>query len=254
MTALYTKTLSVRSYELRSDGAVGHAVFLQWFQETAFEASASRGFGMKEYDEMNAAWVMRGIDVEFLGPARYLEEIEISTWVSDLHRVRSHREYQAHRATDHALLARARVDWVFLDATTFVLRRVPTEMSTLFEPNEELALVPVNWPDISAGKPLGHFETTRRVQVYELDQMQHVNNSVYVNWIEQQALDAWNSWGHTGTELNLSRHNIEYRQAAVGNDTLLLVSDAVRVDERIVWRTRILRGETLLIEASSMSI
>jgi YbgC/YbaW family acyl-CoA thioester hydrolase len=253
MTGLYKKNLTVRSYELRSDGAVGHAVFLQWFQEAAFEASASRGFGMKEYDEMGAAWVMRGVDVEFLGAAHYLDEIEISTWVSDFHRVRSHREYQAHRAGHGTLLARARVDWVFLDATTLAPRRVPADMGVRFEPNGEPALEPIIWPDLSAGKPLGHFETTRRVQMYELDQMQHVNNSVYMNWIEQQAQDAWNSWGLAAIELRSARHKIEYRQAAVGNDMLLLISDAVRMETGIVWRTRIVRGETPLVEALSLS-
>ena len=253
MTGIYKKTLSVRSYELRSDGVVGHAVFLQWFQETAFEASASRGFGMQEYDEMGAAWVMRGIDIEFLGNAHYLEEIEISTWVSDFHRVRSHREYQAHRVSDHDLLARARVDWVFLDASTFALRRVPAVMGERFEPNGQSALVPLPWPDLSSGKPLGHFESTRRVQQYELDQMQHVNNAVYINWIEQQAHDAWNAWGQSAAALSLARHDVEYRQAALENDTLLLVTDAARVDADIIWRNRILRGETLLVEASSLS-
>ncbi|HEX7587793.1 MAG TPA: acyl-CoA thioesterase [Anaerolineae bacterium] len=253
MTGIYNKTLTVRSYELKSDGGVGHAVFLQWFQEAAFEASASRGFGMKEYNEMGAAWVMRGVDVEFLESARYLEEIEISTWVSDLHRVRSHREYEARRAIDRFLLARARVDWVFLDATTLALRRVPTEMGKLFEPNGRPALVPITWPDLTAGKPLGHFENTRRVQQYELDQMQHVNNSVYVNWIEQHAQDAWGAWGQDAAKLTLVRHNIEYRQAALRNDSLLLLSDATRIDERIIWRNRILRGETPLVEAWSLS-
>jgi len=254
MTAIFKKTLNVRSYELRSDGAVGHAVFLQWFQEAAFEASAAGGFGMKEYNDMGAAWVMRGVDVEFLGAAHYLEEIEISTWVSDLHRVRSHREYQAHRASDHALLARARVDWVFLDLATFAPRRVPSALEALVEPKGLPALAAIHWPDLTTGKALGHFEATRRVQMYELDQMQHVNNAVYVNWIEQQAQDAWNSWGQAAAELSLSRHNIEYRQAAVGNDALILLSDATRVDAGIVWRNLIFRGETLLVEASSLSI
>jgi acyl-CoA thioester hydrolase len=254
MATIFKKILKVRSYELRGDGAVGHAVFLQWFQEAAFEASAAGGFGMKEYDEMGAVWVMRGVDVEFLGNAHYLEEIEISTWVSDLHRVRSHREYQARRVSDHALLARARADWVFLDATTLALQRIPPEMGVRFEPNGQPALVPIRWPDLTAGKSLGHFEAARRVQMYELDQMQHVNNSVYVNWIEQQAQDAWYAWGQTAADLKLSRHNIEYRQAALGNDSLRLTTDAARVDAGIVWQSRILRGDTLLVQASSLSI
>ena len=254
MSPIYKKSLTVRSYELRSDGAVGHAVFLQWFQEAAFEASAAGGFGIKQYDAMGAAWVMRSIDVEFLGSPHYLEEIEISTWVSDLHRVRSHREYEAYRASDHTLLARARVDWVFLDLTTYAPRRVLPAMRTLLEPGGQSALAAIHWPDLTTGKSLGHFEATRRVQVYELDQMQHVNNAVYVNWIEQQEQDAWGTWGQADAELNISRHNIEYRQAAVGNDSLLLVSDAARVDAGIIWRNLILRGETLLVEASSLSI
>jgi YbgC/YbaW family acyl-CoA thioester hydrolase len=252
MDAIYKKNLRVRSYELRNDGSVRHAVFLQWFQETAFEASASRGFGMKKYDEMGAAWVMRGIDVEFLEPARYLEEIEVSTWVSDFQRVRSHREYEARRVSDRALLAHARVDWVFLDATTLALRRLPAEMSALFELNERHALEPIVWPDLATGEALGHFETTRRVQQHELDQMQHVNNAMYVNWIEQQAHDAWRAWGKDPAVLNLVRHHIEYRQAAIGDDSLLVVSDDARVGAQIVWQHRILRGETLLIEAQSL--
>lgn len=254
MGAIYKKNLRVRSYELRSDGSVGHAVFMQWFQEAAFEASASRGFGIEKYDEMGATWVMRGVDVEFLEPAHYLEEIQVSTWISDFQRVRSHREYEARRASDRALLARARVDWVFLDATTLALRRIPAEMSALFELNEQPALEPMVWPDLAAGEALGHFETTRRVQQHELDQMQHVNNAMYVNWIEQQAHDAWRAWGKDPAALNLQRHHIEYRQAAVGDDALLLISDAARVGAQIVWRHRILRGETLLIEARSLGI
>ncbi len=252
MAAIYKKNLQVRSYELSRAGAVNHAVFLQWFQEAAFEASAAGGFGMKVYDEMGAAWVMRNIDVEFRQPARYLDEIEISTWVSDFQRVRSHREYQARRASDHALLAVAHVDWVFLDSTTLALRRVPPEMGARFEPNGQVALEPIAWIPLAAGEALGHFESTRRVQQYELDRMQHVNNTVYVNWIEQQAHEAWRAWGKDPATLNLPRHSIEYRQAAKDDDALQLVSDAARVGAQIVWQHRIMRGETVLIQARSL--
>jgi YbgC/YbaW family acyl-CoA thioester hydrolase len=76
--------LQVRSSELSRDGTVGHAVFLQWFQEAAFEASAAQGYGMQKYDEMGAVWVMHSVDVEFLDVARYQDKVEISTWVSAL--------------------------------------------------------------------------------------------------------------------------------------------------------------------------
>ena len=252
MAIIHTMNLRVRSSELSRDGTVGHAVFLQWFQEAAFEASASLGYGMKEFDEMGAAWLMRGIDIEFVQAAHYPEEIEIKTWVSDFQRVRSHREYEARRANDGTLLARARADWVFLDSRTFALRRVPAAAVALFDPNGQPALEPIAWHDLAAGEPLGHFEATRRVQQYELDWMQHVNNTVYVNWIEQQAYDAWRAWEKDPAALNLRRHRIEYRQGAVGDDALVLISDAARVGEQVAWKHNILRGETLLVEARTL--
>ncbi len=253
MAVIHTMNLQVRSSELNRAGEVNHAVFLQWFQEAAFEASAALGYDMKRYDEMGAAWVMREIDIEFLNAAHYQDQIEISTWVSDFHRVRSHREYEARRASDQTLLVAARVDWVFLDSTTLALRRVPPEMGARFEPNGQAALEPIVWHPVTAGEALGHFETTRRVQQYEIDWMQHVNNTVYVNWIEQQAHDAWRAWGKDSAALNLQRHSIEYRQAAKDDDALRLVSDAARVDAQVVWQHRILRGDTVLIQAKSLS-
>lgn len=253
MTVLHKNKLQVRSYELNSSGVVNHAVYLQWFQEVAFDASAALGYDMKAYADLNAAWVMRGIDVEFLQPAHYQENIEVTTWVSDFRRVRSHREYEARRASDGALLTRAHADWVFIDSTTFALRRVPAEAVALFAPDGRPAVEPMQWPDPAAGQALGHFEEARRVQKHELDNwMHHVNNSVYVNWIEQQAGDAWRAWGLASGSLNLQRHLIEYRQAALENETLQLVSDAARLDRRIIWNHRILRGDAVLIEARSI--
>ncbi len=251
MTVLHKNTLQVRSYELNRFGSVNHAVYLQWFQEAAFDASAALGYDMKAYADLGAAWVMRGIDVEFLEEAHYQDHVEVTTWVSDFRRVRSHREYQARRVRDGELLARAHADWVFIDSTSFALRRVPAEAVELFAPDGRPALEPLEWPAATAGESLGHFEETRRVQDAELDNwMRHVNNSVYVNWIEQQAVDAWRAWRTPG-KLNLRRHLIEFRQAAMENETLRLVSDAARLDGRIFWTHRIHRDDVILLEARS---
>jgi YbgC/YbaW family acyl-CoA thioester hydrolase len=249
----HTCTFQVRSYELDRKGEIGHAVLLQWFQETAFQASAALGYGMKKYDELGAAWVMRGIDVEYLQPARYLDVVEVTTWVSDFQRVRSHREYQARRAADAAVIARARVDWVFLDSKTFALRRVPAEAVELFQPSGDIALQPIEWPAIDGEDAVERFESTRRVQEYELDRMQHVNNTVYSNWIEELAIEAWRDWGRNPDELALSRHFIEYRQPAKAGEGLTLVTRAKRISGKTAWSHRILRGDTLIVQAHSIS-
>lgn len=252
MTPTFTRTFRVRSYELCEDGTLAHAVFLHWFQETAWDASAAGGFGPEEYAAMNAAWVMRGIDVEFLVPAHYDDRVAVTTWVSDFRRVRAHREYEARRPGDGTLLARARADWVFLDRSTLAPRRLTSEMLARFAPNGRPALPPVEWPNPAAGDLVGRFEATRRVQQYELDQMHHVNNAVYVNWIEQQAHDAWLAWSRGPAAPRLSRHQIEYRQPAQDGDTLRLLSQAARAAGSLVWHHTVLKGEVALAEAWSL--
>jgi YbgC/YbaW family acyl-CoA thioester hydrolase len=252
MTASFTRTFRVRSYELRADGAVGHAVFLHWFQEAAFEASSAGGYGPEEYAAMGAAWVMRGVDIEFLAPAHYGDEATVTTWVSDFRRVRSHREYEARRTSDGLLLARARADWVFLDVTTMAPRRITPAMVAAFAPNNQPALQPMSWPEPAPEAILGSFESERRVQHYELDQMRHVNNAIYLNWIEQQAREAWRTWGGRPDALDFRRHQIEYRQAALDGDRLTLVSQAGFVGETLIWHHRVLRDEAVLVEARSL--
>lgn len=251
MQSSHTLTLSVRANELRENGAAGHSAILHWFQEAAIAASSDAGYGLSEYDALGAVWVMRDMDVEFHVLPHYGEQIYIKTWVSDFRRIRSHREYLAHRASDGALVAAGRSEWIFVDRKTMMPRRLSAEMIASFEANGIPALEPLQWE--FAGEALGEFHVARRVQSYEIDQMQHVNNAVYVNWIEQQVLDAWRTFGRNTNLPVPRRHYVQYLQAAQYGDELDISSTARRAGERVIWSHAIRRGETILVLAHSCS-
>ncbi len=248
----FSTTFRVRMYELGDDGRIGHGVFLQWFEEAAIQASAAAGYGLAAYEELQGAWVMRDIDVEFLDSPRYDEEVNVTTWVSDFRRVRSHREYVARRTVDQAVLARGRAEWVFLDTRTLMPRRLSAEMVAQFDANGIAALEPVEWPASNDGESLGQLETAHGVLHREIDQMHHVNNVIYVEWIEQQMIDAAKAWKLDGAAAP-RRHYVQYRQAAQEGDTLRLTSQAVRCTIGVVWQHLILRGDTVLVQALSQS-
>ena len=252
MFSTFTATFQVRGYELRENGQIGHATLLQWFEETAIQASASLGYDLDKYHALNAAWVIRDLEVEFLGAPQYGDQVQVKTWISDFRRIRSHREYEARRADNGELLARGRAEWIFLDMKTMLPRRLSAEMVASFEANGIPALAPIEWPALEAGECLGHYEATRQVQHYEIDQMRHVNNVVYVNWIEQQARDAWRAWKCDPATLDLKRHYVQYRQPARPGDLLRLASTAARVGVAVVWRHQFFRDDTLLVEARSL--
>lgn len=247
-----TRTFRVRSYEIGAEGTVSHAVVLNWCQEMAYEGSTNQGYPPAAYEALGAFWVMRSVDVAFLGRVGFNDRIEATTWISDMRRVRTHREYALRQADGGPVVALARADWVFMDQATITLRRLPPEMDTAFGPDGEVALAPLAWPPATVATPLA-FRSLRRVQRYELDELRHVNNAVYLNWIEQQAYAAWVAWGHDPARLVLRRHFLEYRRSALIDDELTLTSSMVPDGTDVIWKHVVQRGDELLVEARSLS-
>jgi YbgC/YbaW family acyl-CoA thioester hydrolase len=86
------------------------------------------------------------------------------------------------------------------------------------------------------------FHSQRRVQCYELDPMVHVNNAVYLNWLQQAVFEACAEVGWTwprlldsGVVIVQRRHEIEYFRPALRNDEIEIVSRVV--DSRRVTGT-----------------
>jgi acyl-CoA thioester hydrolase len=228
----YTRRFRVRHYELDSFGHVNNAVYVNYMQEAAIEASADAGFGTAWYGERGTSWVIRRLSIRYLLPARYHDELEVKTWISEVRRATCTREYLITRTSDRARIARARVQWVYLDSRAGRLTRLPPEIAERFaptaEPEEDLGI------HIQKGeKTTGAFRyrTRRRVQTFELDTLQHVNHAVYLNWIEQAYFDALRTAGHaverTRTEGWLALqggHDIEYFEPAFDNEEIEIMS------------------------------
>lgn len=67
---------------------------------------------------------------------------------------------------------------------------------------------------------------TIRVRPEDIDQLNHVNNVVYVQWIQDAAVNHWNSVAPAEIKKSfvwvIVRHEIDYRQSAKLNDELLI--------------------------------
>jgi len=74
------------------------------------------------------------------------------------------------------------------------------------------------------------FETAISVRTYELDMLGHVNNAVYVNWLEQGRLAAMEACGYAVRSLsqdwltNIVRIEVDFRRAAYYGDRLVVTT------------------------------
>ncbi len=121
---------------LDENGHVNNVTYVQWMQDAAVRHYDAMG-GREPTQAINATWVVRSHQVEYLQPAFAGEEIDVLTWVVNMRRMRSTRRYQFRRVEDGALLVRGETEWVFVDATSGRPRSVPVEVAELFRVTSE---------------------------------------------------------------------------------------------------------------------
>jgi acyl-CoA thioester hydrolase len=227
----FTRRFRVRHYELDSFGHVNNAVYVNYMQEAAIEASADAGFGPSWYRERNAGWVIRQLSIRYYLPASYRDELEVATWISEVRRVNSTREYLITRVGDQARIARARVNWVYVDMQTGRPLRIPESIALAFEPTDEKEELDIRLQKPRLTEDAFKYRVKRRVQTNELDTAGHVNHAVFLRWVEQAYFDALRSAGHAiestrneGWLVLQSAHDILYYEPAFDNDEIEIVS------------------------------
>lgn len=229
---------AVRLSEVGPEGRVWPHRYLEWMQEAAAAASSAGGYPPDRYQQMGAAWFIREINLAVDRDIEFGDEVELDTWVSDLRRFRSRRQYRV-RVGDE-VVARAEADWLFLSldrATMKVKPKHPDDaMKAAFPIVPERVLAPdevPTWPE-APGAVLQRRE--RRVEPTEIDRHGHVNHVHYLAWLEDQAREA----GEAGP---LTFARLFYEADARPLDPL--VEHLSRVDGG--WYHEIHRGDALVL-------
>lgn len=175
----------VRFDEAGPDGWLRTSVVLRYAQDLAWHHSASRGFGRAWYARQGLTWLVRAAKVAVLAPVEVGAEIEGTTQVVGWRRVWARRRTDFRDGAGN-LVAWTLIDWVLLDRAG-APTRIPSEFDTVF-----------GAPSISTGLArvtlVAPEDGTRRlgivVRPQELDPMDHVNNAVYADWLDEAVIAA----------------------------------------------------------------
>ncbi|HTP10745.1 MAG TPA: thioesterase family protein [Anaerolineae bacterium] len=265
MSVTSTTQFRVRYVECDAYGHVNNANYLRYMQEAAFEASAAVGYDVKRYDELGRYWLVRETEIEYFKPLMYDDEFEIKTWVADFRRVRSRRIYEFRKPGSDDLIARGLTDWVYLDQATQRPVNVPPEMIRAFAPDGEEVVKQVreSFPKPPPPPP-EVFKMQRRVMWQDIDQAQHVNNAVYLSYVEDcgfQLLKHF-KWPmqrmrDEGHAILIRKHHIQYVQPALFDDEIEVASYVYDVKRASAMRyysiTRVNDG-ALLAQVNSLGV
>jgi acyl-ACP thioesterase len=175
----------VRFEEATPDESVRTAILLAWAADCAWQHSTLLGFGREWYSQRGLVWLIRAIQVDVLAPIPTYAEARVSTRVVGFRRVACRRESEVFGPSGE-LAARLEIDWVMTNGRG-VPARIPVDfLEFTSEPSATFEMHKVALPEAPADAAERRFHVRRR----ELDPMDHVNNSVYLDYFEQLLEDA----------------------------------------------------------------
>ncbi|MEW5992295.1 MAG: thioesterase family protein [Chloroflexota bacterium] len=209
----YVAGYRVRFDEAGPDGLIRTSTLLRYAQDVAWRHSEHLGFDRRWYTERGRWWVVRSVELEVNAPIAMGRTLRVSTAVVGHRRIWA-RRLGEFRLGDGNLAAVATTDWVILDERGRLIR-IPPDFGHAF-PNRELdvEIVRVAPP----ASPPGSASLELPVRPHHIDPMGHVNNAVYLDWLEE-AISA--AGGPDAATALPRRVALEYAASAEPGDRLI---------------------------------
>jgi medium-chain acyl-[acyl-carrier-protein] hydrolase len=232
----YSNHTRVRTPDLDAWDRPRTSSLLRRLEQVAVEASAAAGFGRAWYAARQTAWVIRQMTLQRLGPVAYGDDLTVTTWISQIGRIRANRDYEM-RQTEGAPVVVAQADWVYLNRVRQAPQAIDPYIATILPPlpSSPLLVAPAPLPPAA----LPPHTTATHARRYEADSMGHINNAVYADWLEEAAGDALRAWDYAlaapaaaGLVPELRRITIHYLRAVQPGDDVMITTTCTGLDPR----------------------
>jgi acyl-ACP thioesterase len=223
----------VRFDEAGPDGLARTSAILRYAQDVAWQHSTARGFDRDWYGQRSLTWLVRAAALEILVPVPLGTTIVSRTAVIGQRRVWARRRGEFF-LPDGTLAGWVHTDWVMIDGRGG-LTRIPDIFAEQFR-------IPVSTDQIGrVALPATPVDASRRsfeVRPQELDPMDHVNNAVYLDWLEEAILRAAPApaGGRAALATTPRVYRLEYAAAADPDTT---ITDAAWPGEDGGWSYRL---------------
>ncbi len=222
----------VRFDEAGPDGLLRTSGFMRYAQDLAWQHSADLGFGRAWYAERGLTWLVRAAELVITAAPEMGTALSARTAIVGIRRVFARRRGEFLLA-DGSPAGWVHTDWVLIDARG-ALTRIPAIFPETFGGADLMdAVGRVPLPPTPAEAAHHRFA----VRPHELDPMDHANNAVYLDWLEESVTAAADPVEARAVTTGLPRrYRMEYALAVEAGATL---EDAAWRDDDGGWRYRL---------------
>ena len=185
-SAAFEASYRVRFDEAGPDGRLRTSGLLRYTQDLAAQHSAALGYDRAWYAARGLTWLVRAAEFDILGPMPYGVEVRGTTRVIGFRRVWSRRESTFRVGTEAGAVVPDRLGAPRragrADPDPVRVRGLRPRLQAVGR--LQLGRVALDEP------PTGALRHTIAVRPQELDPLDHVNNAVYADWLDEAVLAA----------------------------------------------------------------
>jgi YbgC/YbaW family acyl-CoA thioester hydrolase len=236
MSKIFTRTFRVRWSELDASGTVSPANYLRYLIETAWDWGVAIGWGENYSQNPDVFWVIRETEIYFLRPLRHNDVFDFTIWMVNWQRVRGTRCFELKFKESGDVVAQGTQQIVYMDTKTGRPINLPPEEVERFRLENPRVFPFERFPKIAPVE--NSFTMQRQVEGMDLDVYEHVNNSVYINYAEEAAVQdlASRGWSpaklaETGLSVTVRRIHIQYLSLATWGETLNISTHMLRTED-----------------------
>jgi len=128
--------LSVSPADIDAYRHVNNAVYMSWFDETAWSHSAALGLPLERCLALDRGMAVLRSVISYLKPAFESDAVRIATWLLPRQGLRISRRFQVVRAADETTLARAEIEYACIELSSGRPARWPAAFLECYRPIE----------------------------------------------------------------------------------------------------------------------
>lgn len=232
----FTRTFRVRWSELNAIGHVDLAGYFHYVIETAWDWGAANGLGIVESEKLGFAWVIRETEINIFRPLLPNEIFDFTIWLYKWRRVRGTRFFELRISGKDEIVAQGAQQVVALDSQTMRPATPPQHIMEKFLIENPRAFQQGEIPKANFQKDAS-INMQREVEWRDLDTLDHVNNAVYAEYVEDSIALAFDSLGWSpeifkSEELYIvyDRVHMKYLSSAIWGDKLEVHASLIDLD------------------------
>lgn len=183
MKQIFQKKYEVHSYEVLINQKLNPVCLIDYMNDIAGHHSESFGYSMETLFKKEYSWIVLSWNICINKLPRLRDIVHIETWVSQVKRSFAYREFLIKDDCDE-VLGKSSSLWLFYHITKQRPAKIPSELVDLWLINPEISCPEsLIESDIFKEKDYQYKEIRYKVQKQDIDILDHVHNSRYIDWV-----------------------------------------------------------------------